>query len=662
MSLLTKKTLVIIVLIGIGYLLHRPFFDLDTLLFFSDRTNRSDNAVKDLFFKGIMTRQSQHWFGEEYAQASFFWFKLFWWLLGSYTLATKATFFIPLALLSFISPFVLSCYLTKNNLPIAFVTSLFYGTITYLSVKTTSHLPIAMVFVLSPLIITFFLKYLSNQRHRDLLLFNLFFFIGIVYEIRIMLIVSGILFVTFLVFSEKKFRKKLLPWIGITFILQLLLNAYWILPVFHMSWESISQTTQRWLFWDSLFSLSHALTLFESSWTGWIPNQNFIPQPIPWYMRFYPAIVVWWLFSLKRINKKQFFWWASLFFVGVLLTKQSAWPIGGLYQFLYENIPGFNLFREASKFYQITAIGYLIVLSIVWNGWWKKHIRATSWVLLCSIIISTVLAYPLLTGWIWLIRTPKTMPETYVIYNKLLTDSQSSYKTLWIPMHSQWSEYSIQHPRIAFSTVNRATRKSIYTWNSETVSLKIAQLNDMVIDRGNIKYVVIPWKDVRKEMYGTSYEEVREAIEKVSFLQRLDLKHPEQIDVYINTGAYGEVFFPHLSWLYTSCTRDKIKSSEVIFSCWLSSDSVILSQQYNTERRVYKNTPHRRHILTWRAKPETLPQKEFDGLMKFSFPVESQQKYTFYFLPEARFMLWIYISCLWIILFCCLSIMTFQKK
>jgi hypothetical protein len=132
-------------------------------------------------------------------------------LIGDFAVATKLTFFIPIALLSFISPFIFSSYLTKNNLPVAFVVSLFYGTITYLSVKTTAHLPIAMVFVLAPILLTFFMKYTSTQKPRDLLLFNVFYFIGIVYEIRIMLIVSGILVFTLLCLTEKKSRKKLLP-------------------------------------------------------------------------------------------------------------------------------------------------------------------------------------------------------------------------------------------------------------------------------------------------------------------------------------------------------------------------------------------------------------------------------------------------------------------
>lgn len=644
MSLLTKKIGIILLLCVLGYVLHRPFFDFSTILFSSDWTNRSDNAVKDLLFKWLMSWQSHEWFGQEFVQSSFFWFKVLWWLIGKYHIATKLTFLIPIALLSFISPFILSCYLTKNNLLVATVSSIFYGTITYLSVKTTAHLPIAMVFVLAPLILTTFLRYLDQQSLRTLVLFNIVYFIGIVYEIRIMSIVSLILLVTLFFLAKKSDRKKIASWVAATFLIQLLLNAYRLLPVMHLSWGTISETINRWLFGGHLFNISYAMTLFDSSRTWSMPNQAFVPQPIPRYMWFYPCMVVIGFLTTSGKSRHLFLRWCGLFLVWALLTKQSAMPIPWLYQWLYDHIPGFNLFREASKFYQITAIGYLIMLSIVRDSLRRKQRWATCLLLLCSLCISGLLAVPLVNWSIWLLRSPKTIPAEYTAYNNLIDSSTWAYKHLWFPDDSQRSTYSIQHPKVSFSYLTKREWRDLSksgTWIYTHHMIPL--ITDEMLDRGNIQYLVIPLEDVIKQQFGTATNRIQKALANLPFIQPVEHTAFWSLKVYINTGAYGEVFWTPITGNYTPCSREKKKSSEITFSCSFSPSVLFLSQQYNKQRQLYTWTPHRREILFWSVAPLALPEKEYDGIMKFTYPVQANKVYTLYFLPEAWFMLGIYL-------------------
>jgi hypothetical protein len=110
--------------------------------------------------------------------------------------------------------------------------------------------------------------------------------------------------------------------------------------------------------------------MFDSSWTGAMPDQNFFAQKIPLYMRFYPFVIlsgVFYffkekyitLFKGKKVDENLFIVFFVLRIIGVLLTKQSSRPFDGLYEWLFLNVPGFNLFREASKFYIITALSGL---------------------------------------------------------------------------------------------------------------------------------------------------------------------------------------------------------------------------------------------------------------------------------------------------------------
>lgn len=51
---------------------------------------------------------------------------------------------------------------------------------------------------------------------------------------------------------------------------------------------------------------------------------------------------------------------ALLSVIGILLGKQVSEPWGNLYYFLYDHLPGFNAFREASKFYILVVLGYAV--------------------------------------------------------------------------------------------------------------------------------------------------------------------------------------------------------------------------------------------------------------------------------------------------------------
>jgi|GEM_PF-7061107 len=59
-------------------------------------------------------------------------------------------------------------------------------------------------------------------------------------------------------------------------------------------------------------------------------------------------------------RRRYILFFAVLSVIGILLSKQVSDPFGNLYYWLYDNFPGFNAFREASKFYILIALGYAV--------------------------------------------------------------------------------------------------------------------------------------------------------------------------------------------------------------------------------------------------------------------------------------------------------------
>ncbi|NCU42685.1 MAG: hypothetical protein EOM19_08355 [Candidatus Moranbacteria bacterium] len=59
-------------------------------------------------------------------------------------------------------------------------------------------------------------------------------------------------------------------------------------------------------------------------------------------------------------KREYILFFALVALVGMLLGKQVSEPFPTLYNWLYETFPGFNAFREASKFYVLIALGYAV--------------------------------------------------------------------------------------------------------------------------------------------------------------------------------------------------------------------------------------------------------------------------------------------------------------
>lgn len=604
----------IILLIFIAIITHLEFFNFWNILFFSDWTHWSNSAVQDLlnFWYGWWITYFNFWWDN--IQYYFNFFKLIWWVIWDYETATKITFFIPVALLWFLSPFFLVKHYTKHNY-VAFLVSLFFWLNTYFLVRQTAHIPIAIVIGIMPLLLLFFDKFIQNNNKKDLLLFSFLYFIWICYEVRLMYIITFLLIIYFLFFGIKNISSKFFwKYVLLFIIIQLLLNIFWLLPTILFSGESISWTANRWLFWNHLFNILYAFNIFDSSWSWWVPNQDFIPQPIPIYLWFYPILIVVSILFIKKQtanSKKLMLFWLTISIIWIILTTQSSDPLPWLYQWLYYNFPWFNLFREASKFYIITLLWYTIILGVFINYLYKinKNIFHIIWVII--ILISASIAKPLITKEIWTTYVWKIQPIEYKILNDYIISQDESFKTLSIPINSQWLHFNVKNPKVSLIQVIDSAYKDftitppIYRNYGDVASFIFEPISNKLLDISWIKYVII-WlfdeQDNFFRFYGSSPEEYYNKLKSFTFLKELNIDWIDKVKIFENTWYLSTVFSSNKNITQDNLNNLEYKNIKFIqqnpsyynFKLNLNSDKIInLSQENN------KNWS----LIIWKFKP-----------------------------------------------------------
>jgi len=560
-----KRNKYIFFLILIALISHLQWFNPFSILNSSDWNYWPNEVVVQLYYS-YGTWINFFNFGIVNIQLTFNLFTSIWSIFAnlgfSYDFATKITFLIPIAILGFVSPYILFRKLTNSDL-ISFTSALIYGTTTHFLMRQIAHMPVAFVYALTPLIFYFFIKALERNKFIDWLFFVLIYWISGCYEIRITYIVTVILFLYFVYFQFFNIKKY---WKNITksILLFIGLNVFWLFPTLLGGFsENISVVANRGLFGNFLFDLKHALTLTESAWTGSL-IVPFVNQPISLYFWLIPFIAFFVFLSSNLIYRKNIIFFGVISLVGVFLTKQGAEPFANAYFWLYSNFPGFNLFREASKFYLITAFGYagllgysLLAVKDHKNKIFNKYLFYTYLIIL--IIISLWNLKPLVTGEIRTMFIPRHIPNDYIVFKDFILNQPESFRTFWTPSNSRWGIYTKQKPKISNVTVIESEWKNLispYNKNEKLMQNQIINIfkfsfADNLFNSSSIKYVIIPLQDIANDddffihYGGKDNPNIRNwyisELDKVTWLKKIDIGTSELV-VYENANYKPHIY------------------------------------------------------------------------------------------------------------------------
>jgi hypothetical protein len=388
---------------------------------------------------------------------------------------------------------------------------------------------------------------------------------------------------------------------AIPVIVLVLLNFYWIIGLPKMGFVADSYLFSRGLFGDGYMNMMESISLFHPFWTGSV-QQTFVQQPIPLFFFLIPLMSFIGLWLNRKSKDIVFFGIISL--IGVLLTKQSSQPFSELYKWLYTYFPGFNVFRESSKFYFIIALGYSVLISSL-VSWLNRNWKYTNLQILGKTLITLFIAgiflwnaKSVITGEIGSLFVPRQIPNDYAILKDYLVNQSDFSRTFWVPTTSRWSIYTNNHPKLGFVDMflgdwrNFAIESGKYLNNTPGFEV----MNDSVIKdlltEASVKYVIIPLQDVASDDdfyvdYGDRGKYIK-VIENLKYLKKIDIGMKEVL-IYENLDFKPHIYLDESSTLTKSKIQYKfINSTEykVSVSNLSKKEIVVFTDSYHPMWKV----------------------------------------------------------------------------
>lgn len=495
-----------------------------------------------------------------------------------YPISLRVVHLFPIIIFTPLSSFILTKYITKKTYA-AIAGMIVYSFNSYFLVLQTGHLTLMAAFSLLPLIVYFFIRSLSEKSFFFGSVSALILSISCAYEPRVAYQTLVILFIYYIfsLFGKTKERlpKKLLNnslYAAFPIILFVLINFYWILGLSQTGSISSNEFFNRSLFGNEFLNSLYAFSLFHPFWTGNVPAIFTLQaiNPLFWLAPIFAFIGLY----LGR-KKLIILYFGVIALLGIFLTKQSSIPFEHVYLWLYTHFPGFNAYREATKFFAFIVIGYSVLISVFFGfildlyekGKIRKYIMVGIFFLVTGpFLLNTK---PLITGEIQTMFKPREIPKDYLAFKDQLLSEKDYSRILWVPTFSRWGLITPEHPEVGLidllnSNWNTYVPSNLNTDNYVEGEIMVRMMQkpffNSLLDQSSIKYVVIPIEDKENDdnfyqYYGKSRQYYIDNISKLSYLKRVNTNF-KNIIVYKNSS-----FRPHV---YLSLDKETITNTPSI--------------------------------------------------------------------------------------------------
>lgn len=527
--------------------------------------------------------------------------------------ASKLVYFIPIPMLSIVGSFLLIQHLLKNRMA-GIVGSIVYSYNVHALLLQTGSIQWAMAYALAPLIIFLSIKSIEDKKMNLSVLTGLISFIAGSYDFRILYIIAWVMLFYILYQIPFKIKDKtytqvipILKYGFIPFAIIILLNFFWILPFYSANALAHNQVFDRPLFGSQFFNLFQALTFFYPFWTSGIPSV-FHVQSIPFYFWLIPLFALMGLITNVKNKNVLFFTFVAL--LGILLSKQADYPFPRLYEWLYYHFPGFNAYREASKFYLLISLGYSVLIGAfvgwLWENWRGKKWRSYGKYLLTLLIVCIFLwnARPLVSGEIGKLFVPRTLPNDYKTLKDFLNNDRQFSTTLWVPHFSKWSFFNNTHPYWALYSASgwdiEFRKNPVYqthVYNTAKISpdlywvlgLLDQTFSDNFLDVTGTKYVIVPaqYKNIPDDdmFLGTSINDrpfIINFLNHLTFIKKTDIG-TKDIAVYENFNYKPLIYTTKIvEDVYVSIPFEKVSYQRI-------SSTEYLIEVNNISKPIYLN-------------------------------------------------------------------------
>ena len=358
----------------------------------------------------------------------------------SWGLVEKLLYFWPFAVLSFVAPWVLGRELLGRSRWALLAAIIFGSNTALLQVSTVGHNFLAMAEVLAPLVFAAFIRSMRSRSLPWALVSGLLLALQSAYEFRIMYLTLLACLAYLIVIAVSQPNWKLAGHraaLGAAMLVTLAgCESYWSFALFTYHGDyGLNLPAMPWIAFMTLF---HGVAAVDPFWT-WGPPSWF--QTVQFNPIFFLLPLLAFLPLVARRVSPEILWLGLVALGSAFLIKQTNAPFGEIYGWMFQHVPGWNGFREASKLYFLVAIAYSIMVAF-----WLRRMatlekqrpivrRAGVFIAVgCTAAIGALTIaslFPVATGGLGSTTRPTNEPASFSAFRTILESDGSPGSVLW---------------------------------------------------------------------------------------------------------------------------------------------------------------------------------------------------------------------------------------
>lgn len=273
----------------------------------------------------------------------------------------KVTYFVPFVVLSVVGPFVLARHLLRST-PCAAAAALLYASNSYvLLVAQQGQLTIGVAEGVAPLVLWSHLRAARPGATRWGVVTGILLGVQTAYDLRIAYVtVLCILLELSLAAVTVRSRDAVRLLAGrafVPFAVYGVTQLYWIVPA--LAYHGDRNLPLASDLFVPYTTLGHGVAGLHPFWTGDVPSYFHTLAPSPAALLL--PVAAFSVLARRRVSR-ELVWLSMCGLVAAFLLKQDRPPFDGVYPWMFQHVPGWNLLRESSKLFWVVALALAILV------------------------------------------------------------------------------------------------------------------------------------------------------------------------------------------------------------------------------------------------------------------------------------------------------------
>ncbi len=411
-----------------------------------------------------------------------------------------------------------------------------FATNTYILMLTAGgQMGIALAYSLTPLVLTYYILLARVASARNVIITGLVLALQVMLDLRVAYITLIAVLLYYLMRVSTVTLRRIFGIcfsIGIPIVIAVVVHASWTLPLLFLRQNPFESLGQNYTAVDMVKFLSfadfpHAFSLLHPNWPENIFGKIYFMRPEFLVLPILAFVGLLFIGKARDDQKRNVLFLAVLALLGGFLAKGANPPLGDLYVLAFEKVPGFVMFRDATKFYLLVSLSFSMLIPFALSGvssWLKRTYRFS------SLIAAPLIFTAFLLFWSIMIReavfsnlggtfSKRVVPNDYFQLKDFLYSKPGYFRVLTVPRWQRFIYSSDMHPLVDAS----------YLFNTQ----EFGALPDLVsksqdyLSELSIRYIMIP-DDSQGEIFlkdrkydKDQYTDTVKGLEKIPWIKKV---------------------------------------------------------------------------------------------------------------------------------------------